>query len=120
MIIVDNKRPGPDDWATAGEETAPSRLTHADWAFQQLRDAILAGVLLPGAKISEPASLRMSVARSSAIACCLRATRACQVVVAMPASRLMISKAMNAATVRLQGRPVSCNGDCGPSRSRAS
>jgi len=33
---------------------APDRLTHADRVFQQLRDAILSGVLLPGAKISEP------------------------------------------------------------------
>ena len=54
MINVDNMAdslgglPGPDAAGT------PPGLTHADWAFQQLKDAILSGVLLPGAKISEP------------------------------------------------------------------
>ena len=54
MASVDNKHRVIDAWPSAAADPAPSELTHADWAFQQLRDAILSGVLLPGTKISEP------------------------------------------------------------------
>src|SRR5688572_8424474 len=54
MINVDNLTSGSGGRSHGAGAEAPSYLTHADWAFQQLKDAILSGVLLPGTKISEP------------------------------------------------------------------